>query len=524
MTRDNAASGVGRAFLLLVALAGAASIAAAAESPFLQTKTPYRPQQDAGSYEAPPPGFTPIFTEFLARHGSRGLSSPKSDLAAYALWKKAEEDDALTDLGRGFGAEALKIIKANALLGYHVEGITKPGYGNESQLGIQEHTELAHRLLARLPGFWRDVTATQKRQIVVVTSGVDRAVDSGVYFVRSLTGALPDLTKLVAYPPAPWPYPAAAPVKRPDGTDRFVLYFHKLTKSEEVTDPNDPLYPTYRASLVFQDYVKRDADLKAKIKSFDRAPGEAAGRAVLMRLFTPAFVDKVADGTLRVTNKLTLDFVSDDGKFKTTIAGNGKTSIRSLADAGAAIYDLYSIAPALRAEAGADFSPYMPAEAAQAFAYEADFADFYEKGPGIAEKGEATYAVAQILLDDFFNEVDAVAQGDLSHAAKLRFAHAETVMPFVSRLGLKEVLHPLPLAATYRYDNDPWRGETVSPMAANVQWDVYRADGGRLLVKMLYNERETDFKAGCDGARVGADSHYYDYAKLAGCYGHKPAR
>ena len=53
-----------------------------------------------------------------------------------------------------------------------------------------------------------------------------------------------------------------------------------------------------------------------------------------------------------------------------------------------------------------------------------------------------------------------------------------------------------------------------------MQWDVYRDASGNVLVKMLYNEKETDFQAGCDGARHAAGSHFYVYAKLKTCYGH----
>src|ERR1700742_5095 len=141
-------------------------------------------------------------------------------------------------------------------------------------------------------------------------------------------------------------------------------------------------------------------------------------------------------------------------------------------------------------------------------------------GPGIQEANPVTYKMAQALEDDFFDEIDAIAQGDLSHGAKLRFTHAEIICPFASILGLKGVFAPVPKASTYTYETNPWRGELVSPMAANVQWDVYRDSTGKLLVKMLYNEKETDFKAACDGARHSTGSHYYDYDKLAACYGH----
>jgi hypothetical protein len=139
-------------------------------------------------------------------------------------------------------------------------------------------------------------------------------------------------------------------------------------------------------------------------------------------------------------------------------------------------------------------------------------------GPSVQEANPVTYKMAQALEDDFFHEVDQIALGDLSHAAKLRFTHAEIVVPFASILGLKNVFVPVPAAQTYGYDTNPWRGELVAPLAANVQWDIASDGAGKLLVKMLYNERETDFKAACDTARNAPSSHYYDYAKLRACY------
>jgi hypothetical protein len=56
-------------------------------------------------------------------------------------------------------------------------------------------------------------------------------------------------------------------------------------------------------------------------------------------------------------------------------------------------------------------------------------------------------------------------------------------------------------------------------MAANLQWDAYANGSGVVLIKMMLNEREVDFKAECDGARYAAGSRYYDYARLKACHG-----
>ncbi len=63
------------------------------------------------------------------------------------------------------------------------------------------------------------------------------------------------------------------------------------------------------------------------------------------------------------------------------------------------------------------------------------------------------------------------------------------------------MMQPLPLRQTYNYSTSTWRGEVVSPMAANVQWDIYQNNQGNTLVKMLYNEKETLFKSACNYAR-----------------------
>lgn len=519
------------AALLLVSACGGSDDAAAPASPaptesatFYQTKTPYRPQQEAATYEAPPAGFAPVYTEMLARHGSRGLSSLKYDLAVYNMWQRAAADGALTDLGARLGPDVLKLMKANFLLGYKVDGIGKPGYGNETQVGIDEHTQLAQRLLARLPDYFKSIgdnAASAPRQIVSVTSGVDRAVDSGGFFVRSLVATQPDLTPLLTYPPAPAGYPEGAPLAQPAGTNRFLLYFHKLVaKTDRVTSASDPYDATYQASQAFQAYAD-DADQAAKQAQIVADPAAvSAGRVAMERLFTKAFVDKIDDGSLSFANTGTMSFTSDDRLFTNTLTGDGETAIASLADAGSLLYELYSIAPAMTKEAGVDFAPYLPAESAKYFAFVNDASDFYSKGPGITEKGDITYGMAQVLEDDFFNEVDAIASGDTSHAAKLRFAHAEIAIPFASKMELKGVLQQVPLASLYSYETNTWRGDYVSPMAANMQWDVYRDTTGKLLVKMLFNEKETDFKAACDSAKFGTSAHYYDYVGLKACYGH----
>jgi hypothetical protein len=80
------------------------------------------------------------------------------------------------------------------------------------------------------------------------------------------------------------------------------------------------------------------------------------------------------------------------------------------------------------------------------------------------------------------------------------------------------------------YQNSPWRGANVAPMAANVEWDLYAgtprsgkngkpatAEGTEYLVRMHYNEKETAFKPSCTPVAKG--SYFYDLNELKRCFG-----
>ncbi|WP_445228703.1 histidine-type phosphatase [Duganella rhizosphaerae] len=487
---------------------------------YYQTKTPYQPQQAGASYEAPPQGYRAVYTQLLARHGSRGLSSMKTDLALYNLWQLASKEKALTPLGAHLGEDLLQMMKANALLGYGVAGITKPGYGNETMQGVTEHKQLAERMYRRLPQLFRSAAAgAQPRRILLVTSGKDRAVDSGDYFAGSLVAQQPNLQALIVRPPSLAPRAETNHDGRPAGTDRFLLYFHKLSaKQDLVADDSDPLHATYQASQEYQAWARSD-ELRAREAAVLAQPQvAAAAKAVLGRLFTQAFIEGLEQGRYSAANTGTYSYTSADKQFTNKLAGDGDTEIKSAIDAAQALYDLYAAAADMKAELKADFTRYMPAQQAAVFAATEDAIAFYSKGPGISENGGVNYRMAQTLLDDFFSEVDAVAKGDLSHAAKLRFAHAEIVIPMAAILGLPGMSEQLPRATTYSYSNSSWRGDAVAPMAANIQWDVYTNDQGRTLVRMLYNEKEMDFKRGCEQAKIAPTSHYYDYAGLRACH------
>lgn len=417
--------------------------ASAAFPPYLSSKTPYQPQQQIADYQSIPTGYQLVFTELLARHGARTMTGGKSDLLSYQLWQQAQKSGALTALGKTLGPQLAAMIKANQAL----------GYGQLTQLGREEHQQLAGRLVLRDQLLFQQAIA-QDRKISVQSSGKGRAVDSAENFVLGLKQAQPALTPLLLPP-------EANPIQ---------LYFHK----------NDSSKP-------YRNYLKKDAQLKATLAAIKaQAQSQQMARQVLERIYTKQFVDQLGSGEL-----------------PTPLA------------AAQMLYDLYAIAPGMQYEGQWQFSQFIPAEAAKWFAYLNDAEDFYQKGPAFQGQ-DITYRMAQVLVDDFFNSIKQL-QGNASPlAAKLRFSHAEVVIPFVTLLQLPGSNQAVTTEQPYRYDNNPWRGETIAPMAANIQWDVYRDAHQHYLVKMLYNERETRFKADCQPMK--ADSFYYAFSELQRCY------
>ena len=489
---------------------------------FATTATPYQPKQSLASYSQVPAGFNPVYTEAVVRHGCRGQSS--FDATVWNMIEQARTDGALTPLGVNLRADVWKMMKANALLDYGVAGITAPGYGNLSQTGIAEQQQLAARLLQRLPNYFAQLAATRNsspRQILYVSSGVNRAIDSGGFFTQALMNNYSSLHPLIAKTAALTAYPAGKPVTQAAGVNRFLLYFHKLAaKTDLVTDTTDAFYQTYLDSLAYQSYLT-NANMLAKVTALLTSPAaKANASSVLLRLFTQDFVNKIDNGTYSFANTGSFTFTSDDGKYTATVTGSGGTTVQSLTDAASELYGLYVIAPEMTAELNnLDFTQYIPDTQASMLAYLDDVQSYYQKGPGITEDSPITYKMAQILEDDFFSEVDAIAKGNLSHGAKLRFTHAEEIIPFATILGLQVAGTSTANADNYTYDNNTWRGSSFGS-GANVQWDVYSDANANLLVRMLFNEQETDFKSSCDSARYAPGSHFYNYNALKACYNH----
>lgn len=506
------------AAVLSTGTAGAA-LALESDGHYYSSKQPYvaPSAQTTASYSAAPEGYTPIYTESMARHGSRGLSSYKYDALLMNMTKAAEQDG-------GFKSDAIKnefVKNLTAITAANVDN----GYGMLTEQGAEQHQGIGERAYQRNRALF-DQAAADGGTIAYQSSGEARATESGENFEKGFNEASGDkLANNVVMPTDPADDGAGKDFQKSPDT----LYFHKTDNPDG--SRKQPGTKAYDIAEAYQDFVANDATIKgAEATIADNEQVKRASHDVLSQIFTDDFLNKLATGEYKWYN--TADGTKNGGKNcapnadpskDANACGDGKKKIASEYDAAMDLYNLYIIAADMRGESGDghafDFDQYFQGDYAQdakLFAWALDAEDFYEKGPSYAGQDQ-TYSIAQPLLDDFFNAIDARVNGGKT-VATFRFAHAETMMPFAALLGLPGSTQQAANSTTdvYTYDNNAWRGETVTPMAANVQWDVYAKQGADSpIVRMLYNENEIAFRSECTPVADG--SKWYKLTELKSC-------
>ncbi|WP_156027426.1 histidine acid phosphatase [Mycetocola saprophilus] len=509
--------GAGVFALTLAVAAGAAAESGA----HLSSKQPYQ-EPDAATvagYTHAPAGYTPLLTESVARHGSRGLSEYKYDALLTRLSETALAENGFLspEIGQRFLADLRGITAANV----------QNGYGQLTGQGAAQHRGLGERAVARNAALFARAEKDGDR-IIAETSGEARATESGTNFLAGVTKAGAGvLTRGIT------------PEPRPD-----LLYFHKSQNPDGTTKPAGS--PELARAQAYEAYVAAQTapggTISAALDYINALPRSvSAADDVLSGIFTPDFIAKIGTpghvwyNTVDGTKKGAVSCApgADPAQDKSA-CGSPKKVIATPVDAAMTLYNLYIIGADMTAENTGDhtfdFGSYLNGRDADLewFASLLDAEDFYEKGPGLSGHDD-TYRVAQPLLDDFFTTIDDRVAGD-NVAATFRFAHAETIIPFAALLKLPgstrqapDNAHPQSLNDVFDYTNNPWRGESVTPMAANVQWDVSGRIGtdpstGRAftpLVRMLYNEREIGFTDAC--VPVAAGSTWYKSSELKHC-------
>lgn len=148
------------------------------------------------------------------------------------------------------------------------------------------------------------------------------------------------------------------------------------------------------------------------------------------------------------------------------------------------VYNIYS--NTLNVDVNLGLRQYFIQEQLYYFWENENLRNYLEKGPSFIGEDLPT-DISFALLRSFIEEADEALKR-VNRSADLRFAHAETIIPFVSILGLK--------GGSMQTDDlnevsKIWRDCNIASMAANLQFIFYvSCKKTPILVKLLYNEKE----------------------------------
>ena len=128
--------------------------------------------------------------------------------------------------------------------------------------------------------------------------------------------------------------------------------------------------------------------------------------------------------------------------------------------------------------------------------YYADLRKYYEYGPG---DGGPSYAInrnfAAHLFKDIVASIERSIFGDEPFKGTLRFAHAETIVPALSVLGLFDGDEPLSLEA--RDPDRSFKANEFFPFSSNLVIQVLKCSHGKNYLKFMVNENDVAVR-GCD--------------------------
>lgn len=418
---------------------------------YYTSKTSYQPRDHYRHYSRPPAGYELISIQHVARHGSRGLSSPDSDDLVLQLWLQAQRERALTQLGLELGPAVIELMNIHHQL----------GYGQLSGLGQQEHRQIAERVIVRHQQELAELDAL--KTFGVMHSGRLRASQSGEAFMDGWLAIRPNDNQRFL----------------PSYANKKVVYFH----SAEGSEGYDAYKEGPRVAAILNNYLQDGRT-------------QQASHNTLMALFSSEFVQRLAQG-----------------EYEFNAYADPSDKVTNAEEAALAIYDLFAIATNLSEEHAPDFTRFVPVEARDWFAEIDDADSFYGRGPGFADE-DISFAAAEHLVRDMYERAQAVAAGKSNEFAMFRFTHAQALMPVATWLGLPNATQAAEAGIPYSYTNNPWRAALISPMSANIQWDIYQNKDGHTLVRMLWNEAETSFAAQCT-AFIGS---FYTLDEIANCY------
>lgn len=123
--------------------------------------------------------------------------------------------------------------------------------------------------------------------------------------------------------------------------------------------------------------------------------------------------------------------------------------------------------------------------------WEARNARFYVAYSNSKELPHYATDVSTPLLKIMIERMDAALQEGSIVAADLSFGHDVTLMPLIAHIGIKGMHEKL----SFEEANAKWGAADYICMGSNIQFVFYKNRKGDILVRLLYNEKETSIPA-----------------------------
>lgn len=260
------------------------AMALEADGQYYSSKQPYVAPSEAttASYSQAPEGYETVYTESMARHGSRGLSSYKYDALLMKMAEAAEADN-------GFKSDAIKsefMKNLKAITAANVEN----GYGMLTGQGADQHQGIGARAYERNKTLF-DNAAKDGGKIAYQSSGEARATESGENFARGFNAASNNkLANSTVTPADPAGTGEAAAFDKTPNT----LYFHK----SENPDGTEKTGEAKQRADDYQNFVENDAIIAGAEQTIaENEDVKTASHDLLSQIFTDDFLAKLADGT-----------------------------------------------------------------------------------------------------------------------------------------------------------------------------------------------------------------------------------
>ena len=112
---------------------------------------------------------------------------------------------------------------------------------------------------------------------------------------------------------------------------------------------------------------------------------------------------------------------------------------------------------------------------------------FYAGYGNSSELGHEVATVARPLIRDIIEKADEALAEESRIAADFRFGHDTGLLPLVATIGIEGMDKKWSAYDAHNY----WSSSEFIPMASNLQMIFYKDKKNNILIKLLYNEKET---------------------------------